>query len=47
MVSIWIRKLFIKFQKIFIKYKKNEIVFDNPSNFLKKNKHFYDLSFFK
>ena len=27
--------------------KKNEIVIGNPSKFLKKNKHFYDLSFFK
>ena len=27
--------------------KKNEIVVGNPSKFLKKNKHFYDLSFFK
>ena len=27
--------------------KKNEIVVGNPSKFLKRNKHFYDLSFFK
>jgi|TARA_B110000259_G_scaffold188072_1_gene244774 acetyltransferase EpsM len=27
--------------------KKNEIVIGNPSKFLRKNKHFYDLSFFK
>ena len=27
--------------------KKNEIVVGNPSKFLKMNKHFYDLSFFK
>ena len=27
--------------------KKNEIVVGNPSKFLKKNKHSYDLSFFK
>jgi sugar O-acyltransferase (sialic acid O-acetyltransferase NeuD family) len=27
--------------------KKNEIVVGNPSKFLRKNKHFYDLSFFK
>ena len=27
--------------------KKNEIVVGNPSKFLKRNSHFYDLSFFK
>jgi sugar O-acyltransferase (sialic acid O-acetyltransferase NeuD family) len=27
--------------------RKNEVVVGNPSKFIKKNKHFYDLSFFK